>query len=164
MKYIVVAALFGLISAHRLNTGAQYNSWLVHDDDEPPKEKPYPHWMDGFGGYHTYKRDIPDRFESEADDTLMRSLYKNYATEGEKDGLPNGHFWVTKEDAKRVSKEVVETHLGLHGADADGYLGSNFDALWSKYDVNEEGRVEIDRMPTFLRSMCGSAEGCIGLQ
>ena len=146
-------------------TQTQFNSWLKHDDDdEAPKEKPYPHWMDGFGGYHTYKRDIPDRFETTADDTLMRSLYKNYATEGEKDGLPNGHFWVTKEDAKRVSKEVVETHLGLHGADADGYLGSNFDALWSKYDVNEEGRVEIDRMPTFLRSMCGSAEGCIGLQ
>ena len=73
----------------------KYNSWLVHDDAEPPKEKPYPHWMDGFGGYHTYKRDIPDRFESEADDTLMRSLYKNYATEGETNGHPNGHFWVS---------------------------------------------------------------------
>ena len=61
---------------------SKFNSWLVHADDEAPKDTPYPHWMDGFGGYHTYKRDIPDRFESEADDTLMRSLYKNYATEG----------------------------------------------------------------------------------
>ena len=90
----------------------KYNSWLKHDDDEPPKEKPYPHWMDGFGGYHTYKRDIPDRFESEADDTLMRSLYKNYATEGESNGHPNGKFWVTAADAKRVAAEVAETHLG----------------------------------------------------
>ena len=90
----------------------KYNSWLKHDDDEPPKEKPYPHWMDGFGGYHTYKRDIPDRFESEADDTLMRSLYKNYATEGESNGHPNGKFWVTTADAKRVAAEVAETHLG----------------------------------------------------
>ena len=143
---------------------AKFNSWLVHDDeDEKPKEKPYPHWMDGFGGYHTYKRDVPDRFESEADDTLMRSLYKNYATEGEKDGLPNGHFWVTEADAKRVAKEVVETHLGLKGEKADGYLNAHFGELWAKYDVNEEGRVEIDRMPTFLRAMCGSAEGCLGL-
>ena len=27
------------------------------DDDS------YPHWMDGFGGYKTYKRDIPSRFK-----------------------------------------------------------------------------------------------------
>ena len=113
--------------------------------------------MDGFGGYHTYKRDIPDRFESEADDTLMRSLYKNYATEGEKDGLPNGHFWVTKENGERVAKEVMKTHLGVDGP-------GDFEALWKKYDVNDEGRVEIDRMPMLLRSLCGSAEGCAGLQ
>merc|ERR1711934_913494 len=141
------------------NVQLKYNSWLVHDDKEPPKEKPYPHWMDGFGGYHTYKRDIPDRFEEESDDTLMRSLYKNYATEGEKDGLPNGHFWVTEADAKRVAKEVAATHLGLKGGDGDEYVGANFKELWSKYDVNEEGRVEIDRLPIFLRAFCGSAVG-----
>ena len=142
----------------------KYNSWLVHDDPEPPKEKPYPHWMDGFGGYHTYKRDIPDRFESEADDTLMRSLYKNYATEGESNGHPNGHFWVTLADGKRVAAEVAETHLGMKGEAATSYVDSAFMDLWKKYDVNEEGRIEIDRMPTLLRTFCGSAEGCIGLQ
>ena len=142
----------------------KYNSWLKHDDDEPPKEKPYPHWMDGFGGYHTYKRDIPDRFESEADDTLMRSLYKNYATEGESNGHPNGHFWVTHADALRVAAEVAETHLGQKGEAAASYVSANFEPLWAKYDVNEEGRVEIDRMPTLLRTFCGSAEGCAGLQ
>lgn len=148
----------------QLKSHTKYNSWLVHDDDEPPKEKPYPHWMDGFGGYHTYKRDIPDRFETEADDTLMRSLYKNYATEGESNNLPNGHFWVSKADGKRVAKEVVQTHLGLKGDGADGYLGEHFDELWAKYDVNEEGRVEVDRMPMFLRAICGNAEACSGLQ
>jgi len=55
--------------------------------------------MDGFGGYHTYMRDVPDRFETEADDTLMRSLYTNYATEGKTGGKPNGHFWVDQENA-----------------------------------------------------------------
>ena len=120
--------------------------------------------MGGFDGYHTYKRDIPDRFESEADDTLMRSLYKNYATEGESNGHPNGHFWVTLADAKRVAAEVAETHLGMKGEAATSYVESAFMDLWHKYDVNEEGRVEIDRMPTLLRTFCGSAEGCIGLQ
>jgi hypothetical protein len=52
----------------------------------------------------------------------------------------------------------------LAGEKADGYLAANFGDVWAKYDVNEEGRVEIDRMPMFLRAMCGSAEGCLGLQ
>tara|TARA_B110000305_G_C19151797_1_gene498412 strand:- start:151 stop:669 length:519 start_codon:yes stop_codon:yes gene_type:complete len=148
----------------QLKSAAGFNSWLVHDDPEPPKEKPYPHWMDGFGGYHTYKRDIPDRFESEADDTLMKSLYKNYATEGESGGKPNGHFWVTEADAKRVAAEVAETHLGQKGEAADSYVAAQFMPLWKKYDVNEDGKIEIDRMPTLLRTFCGSAEGCAGLQ
>jgi hypothetical protein len=33
-----------------------------------------------------------------------------------------------------------------------------------KYDVNEEKFLDIDRMPAFLRSLCGNAEACIGLQ
>merc|ERR1712084_183805 len=60
-----------------------------------PKEE-YPAWMHGFGGYHQYMRDVPDRFEAEADDTLMRSMYQTYATEGKTEGWPNGHFWYTR--------------------------------------------------------------------
>ena len=54
--------------------------------------------------------------------------------------------------------------MGLKGDAAANYVKANFPDHWAKYDVNEEGRVEIDRMPTLLRSWCGSAEGCIGLQ
>jgi hypothetical protein len=72
----------------------------------------FPAHMSGFGGYKTYMRDTPDRFETEADDTLMKSMYKTYATEGEdKNGLPTGHFWVTKADAEKAASEVVGTHL-----------------------------------------------------
>ena len=78
--------------------------------------------MHGFGGYHTYMRDTPDRFEGLGDDTLMRSLYKNYATEGKTNNLPNGHFWVTLEDAKRCAAEVAGTHLGLKGGELEAYL------------------------------------------
>lgn len=151
----------------QIKSAAKFNSWLAHDgapDFGTPQPTDYPHWMDGFGGYHTYKRDIPDRFESEADDTLMRSLYKNYATEGKADNLPNGHFWVTKPDGKRVAKEVVMTHLHLNAAEAEGYLGEHFETDWAKYDVNEEGKIEVDRAPMFLRTICGDSVACMGLQ
>ena len=123
----------------------------------------YPAHMNGFGGYHTYMRDTPDRFETEADDTLMKSMYANYATEGEKNGLPSGHFWVTKDDAKKAGTEVVGTHLQLKGKELEAYVNSEFPALWTRFDVNEEGKIEVDRMPAFLRSICGNAEACFGL-
>lgn len=119
--------------------------------------------MDGFGGYHTYVRDIPDRFEGEADDKLMESMYKNYATEGKTDGKPNGHFWVDEKNAERASKEVVMTHLEMNEGKANAYLKAEFPRVWQRFDVNEEGKVEIDRMPQLLRMICGNSEACIGL-
>ena len=192
MKYFAIAALLGLVSYQQVeatqitrryaNVYPQYlqessdsesdtdsdsseeeNIMMRGDDEEKEKEEPYPHWMDGFGGYHTYVRDIPDRFEGSGDDTLMKSLYKNYATEGKANGLPNGHFWVTREDAQRAATEVAANNLGL-GAKANSYVKSNFDELWGRYDVNEEGQIDIDRMPQFLRTFCGNNEQCLGLQ
>ena len=83
------------------------------------KDDDFPHWMNGFGGYRVYKRDIPERFRDESGDSLMKSMYENYATEGKDKatGLPNGVFWVTKEDAQRAATEVVETHLHLQEAE-----------------------------------------------
>ena len=151
MKYFVLVALLGVTSA-------------VHLNKEKEKDPdPYPHYMDGFGGYHTYIRDIPDRFETESDDQLMESMYKNYAIEGRTGDLPNGHFWLDETNAKRASKEVVMTHLHMKDGEADSYLNSNFPAVWKRFDVNEEGKVEIDRMPQLLRMICGNAEACIGL-
>ena len=52
---LTIAALIACSSAIKLR-----------DDDE--HEGDFPHWMNGFGGYKTYKRDIPDRFEAAEDD------------------------------------------------------------------------------------------------
>ena len=123
----------------------------------------YPANMSGFGGYHTYIRDTPDRFESEADDTLMRSMYYTYATEGKKDGLPTGHFWVTKEDGYKAATEVVGTHLKLKKDELKKYVDEQFPTMWAKYDVNTEGKIEVDRMPVFLKSVCGNTEACFNL-
>ena len=109
MKYFALAALLA-ISAVKVND--------------------YDSSMNGFGGYHTYIRDTPDRFETEADDTLMKSMYANYATEGEKDNLPTGRFYVTKANAQKACDEVVSTHLRLVKKEKEDYLASQFPALW----------------------------------
>ena len=95
------------------------------------KPKDYPAYMNGFGGYRTYIRDTPDRFESEADDTLMRSMYDTYASEGmDKDGIPNGQFFVTEANAKKAAAEIVGTHLKLLGDDQKAFVNANFPAAW----------------------------------
>ena len=63
----------------------------------------------------------------------------------------------------KASEEVVGTHLHLKGDAAKSYLKDLFPALWERFDVNEEGRIEIDRAPVFLRQICGNAEACVGL-
>ena len=141
MKYFVLAALLGLASVdNQVNAVARFRPQGVtfvqaHDSDSSDDENvmvgdDYPAYMHGFGGYHTYMRDIPDRFETESDDRLMHSMYNQYATEGQKNGLPDGNFWLTEADAKRASLEVVGTHLHLKGKDAEGYVNGIFPALW----------------------------------
>ena len=187
MKYLAIAALVGLISAaevesefskfqgRRLNTYSLVQESHCTDSDDSScsdddaedvqiQSHEYPAYMSGFGGYKTYIRDVPDRFETEADDTLMKSMYETYAVESEdKNGLPTGRFWVTKDSAMKACDEVVDTHLRLHKDAKKEYLDANFPALWARFDVNEEGKIEIDRMPQLLRSICGNAEACLGL-
>ena len=168
MKFIVLGALASVSAINRMRVeGVRFiddANIQLGDDDEGD----YPAYMHGFGGYHTYMRDIPDRYETESDDRLMHSMYNQYATEGRKDGLPDGNFWLDKANARRAAEEVVGTHLHLKGAAAKSYLGDNkkgeFERLWKRFDVNEEGKIEIDRAPTFLRQICGNAEACVGLQ
>ena len=124
MKNFAIAALLGLLSveqvnAHWLDKFSTYHAaprvYVQSNEDDSDSSdssasdddtavqtqtQEFPAHMNGFGGYKTYIRDTPDRFETEADDTLMKSMYATYATESEdKDGLPSGHFWVTKANA-----------------------------------------------------------------
>ena len=76
----------------------------------------------GFGGNnhnggewrYSYEREIPEHFTGDTADTFTAKMIKDFAVEAHDDdtGLPNGHFFVTKEKAKDASHEVLATHLG----------------------------------------------------
>ena len=87
---------------------------------------------------------------------------KDYATEGvTKEGKPDGHFFVTKDQAKDLSFEVVETHLGYDEKKAKDYVEKkakdyvekNFGPAWEHYDVNEEGTIDALWLSTLMRFM-----------
>jgi hypothetical protein len=47
---------------------------------------------------------------------FTQNVLKNFATEGVTgDGKPDGHFFITKDQARELSKEVSQTHLGYTG-------------------------------------------------
>ena len=89
---------------------------------------------------------------------FMNSMISNYAKEGrDRDGKPNGKFYLDYDSGKRASEEVVATHLKLTGDKLKDYLAHNYDTAWDFYDVNKENLIEADRMSTFFRFLCHDA-------
>ena len=165
MKYFAFVALLGLSQVNAIARFQPQGVTFLEENEAVQIGDDYPYYMNGWGGYHTYERDVPERFMTEEDDLLMRSMYDNYATEGQNEDthMPDGNFWLTEDNAKRASIEVAGTHLKLKGKAAESYVNKIFPALWARFDVNEEGKIEIDRAPVFLRQICGNAEACVAL-
>ena len=66
----------------------------------------------------------------------MNSMITKYAMETAKpDGTPTGDFIFKKSHAKQAAYEIVDTHLGLKGKDAEDYLDKYFDKTWDHFDT-----------------------------
>ena len=126
----------------------------------------YHPWYNGFEGNHhngiewrdAYDRNetMPEVFTGDNRDTFTAKMITEYALEGhdEVTGAPNGKFTLSKDKTKLASYEVLETHLGLSGADADAHLAKYFDQVWDHMDVNKTGRLEAVELQKFMRDLC----------
>jgi len=127
------------------------------------------HFIPNFGGATSsageYDREMPRQYTEERDDRLMNSLIKTYAIEmKDESGNPSGHMFLNKEAARKVSAEVVSTHMKFDDKDGGAeYLAEKFPETWAHFDVNTDGIVEVERMPQFLRFLVGNSL-TIGLQ
>jgi len=102
-----------------------------------------------------YERVTTARFASDSDDIFMRSMIEQYALEGKnKDGSPNGAFWMDEAGARAAASEVLHTHKGLTGKARDDYLKTYFPRTWAHFDVNRSGKIEVIKMPQFMRFLC----------
>ena len=82
----------------------------------------------------------------------MRSMIKNYATEGaNEDGSPNGQFWMSEASADAAAQEVLATHKGLKGSDLNKYMDTYWAKAWGHFDVNKSGHIEVTQMPQLMR-------------
>jgi hypothetical protein len=130
------------------------------DDEEEDHSKEFfksgEHDMLGDGGY---KRTTPVNFAADGDDIFMRSMIEQYALEGKnKDGSPNGQFWMDEAAARAASSEVLDTHRKLNGKDRESYLKTYFPRTWAHFDVNKGGKIEVIKMPQLMRFLCSDQQ------
>ena len=106
----------------------------------------------GEKGADSYERVVPPRFAADSDDIFMRSMITNFAVEGQnKDGSPNGDFWMTESAAKQAEKEILATHKGIKGDALESYLSGYWAKSWAHFDVNRTGHIEVEKMPMLSR-------------
>ena len=90
----------------------------------------------------------------------MRSMVEQYALEGKnKDGSPNGQFWMDEAAARAASDEVLHTNKGINDANARAeYLKTYFPRTWAHFDVNRTGKIEVIKMPQFMRFLSSNQQ------
>jgi hypothetical protein len=165
MKF-AIAVLLGFASvseAIKFRPNPVQSPWAAK-----PKEPEVTKITDGFNAhkdYFGYERVVPAMYDTEADDRLMHSLIKNYATEGKGiDGTPNGKFYLTKSDAMLVASEVANTHLGLSGDALKSFVQTTGVKAFETVDNLNEGFIDIVKGPVFLRYVTDEVEVSNGLQ
>jgi hypothetical protein len=72
-------------------------------------------------------------------------------------------MFLDKDGARAVSNEVVHTHFQYNDEQSTEYLATKFPETWTHFDVNNDGLIEVERMPQFLRWLLGNSLS-IGLQ
>ena len=93
-----------------------------------------------------------EQFSTDDDDLFMRSMIENYAKEAEdKDGAGTGAWWVTKAQAAAGAGEVLCTHKKICGAELQSYMDTYLSKAWGHFDVNQVGKIEVIKMPQFVR-------------
>ena len=118
--------------------------------------QPGQHEMLGGGGY---ERTTPARFAADADDIFMRSMIEQYALEQKtKEGYPSGKFWMDEAGSRAASSEVLETNCKMTGPAKQEWLKTYFPKAWNHFDVNRTGKVEVIKMPQFMRFLCSDQQ------
>merc|ERR1712167_135488 len=150
MKYtFAMALLVALVDGKKLTQKAAVHA--KGDEFYTPFEK-------GMLGAKEYKRVIPARFQGDGDDIYMRSMIENYALEkklgGDDDATkdtPTGKFFLDETGAKAAASEVLGTHKGLSGDKLKSYLGTYWAKAWGHFDVNQSGKIEVEKAPSLMR-------------
>ena len=174
MKYtsIVVAALISCSQAGiRLTridgsiTDLPDNLYLQVEESKIEEKDGKVVYHPGYDGFEGNKgtfgewREPYERVVPETSDTFTKKMIKDYAIEvaDEDTGLPTGKFIVSKDATKKAAVEVLGTHLGLYGADAQAHLSKYFEMVWNHFDVLNKGSLEANELNHLMRDLANQS-------
>ena len=159
-----VQKAYGDHSVSQANNRDPYQSALVQvdssssdssdsDEEENVQLNDFQPGASGRIGNSAYSRKIPDRFSADSDDIFMRSVYNNYAIEGEDEDThqPTGKFYLNEANANALAREVLSTHKGLRGQALEDYLNQYWAKAWGHFDVNRTGKIPPLYAPGLMR-------------
>merc|ERR1719421_164480 len=105
MKFTLFAAIIGATAAIKLADDKDHSNefFEARENGTGPLDK-------------KYERVPPEHFATGSDDLFMKSMIMNYAQEGkDKEGAPNGQFFMTEAPTKAAAAEVLGSHKDLDG-------------------------------------------------
>jgi len=104
-----------------------------------------------------------DQYTGADNDEFMKELVEDYGTKDEQTlGNPTGTV-LTKFNGERATRKFIHVALKVPEGGVDSWIDGNFCQAWSKYDVNDSGKIDEAMAPTYFRSLLGDFTTQFGL-
>merc|ERR1719498_1116020 len=132
-SFVVIAALFALTDVNAVSRKKK-------PEDPPPTAADTP-----TSGY--YGAD---------EDDVMNNIFNHYAVEvTNAAGSKTGKKVLYKEGCQKACAEILLVTKQLSEAKMETYMGEFFPRTWAKFDLNNQGEIDITESHTFMRSLLG---------
>ena len=86
----------------------------------------------------------------------MNNIFSHYAVEvTNAAGKKTGQKVLYKEGAQKACAEILLVTKQVSEAKMEAYIAQFFPRTWAKFDLNNQGEIDITESHTFFRSLLG---------
>ena len=90
------------------------------------------------------------------EDDVMNNIFNHYAVEvANAAGQKTGKKVLYKEGCQKACAEIMLVTKQLSETKMESYMGEFFPRTWAKYDLNNQGEIDLTESHTFMRSLMG---------
>merc|ERR1739838_894506 len=90
------------------------------------------------------------------EDDVMNNIFNHYAVEvTNAAGQKTGRKVLYKEGCQKACAEVMLVTKQLSEKKMESYMGEFFPRTWARFDLNNQGEIDLTESHTFMRSLLG---------
>merc|ERR1712127_974688 len=90
------------------------------------------------------------------EDDVMNNIFNHYATPvTNAAGSATGAHVLYREGAQKACAEILLVTKQVSEAKMEAYMAEFFPRTWAKFDLNNQGEIDITESHTFMRSLLG---------